>query len=239
MKTFDYSTWYHSASRIKLLEDCNLAFFHKYILKDMPYEESGPYAQLGTSLHSALETFRKNPTDRKDLINHYIKTAEIDKSHYLHKDGIRIIQGLDLKLVVRGKLIECELPFEEVINGHKVKGVIDKVEELANGTLLITDYKSNQTIHSEEYVHQLAIYDVAMERKFPGSERVHELLYLRHNKSVPFKFSNITESKVMAIFESVESKIDNSWDKPENWNKLPKKGKPCGWCSLKEKCWGK
>lgn len=235
--TFVYP--YHSASRIKTLNECKKYFHAKYIANSIKEEEDSPYAILGSALHEALELWRKNPTTRKELIALYDSKFTLGRKHRLYIEGIVICQELNLKDIVRGTLIETEKEFEFEWEGHKIKAVIDKIEQLADGSYLVTDYKSNKEIQAEEYIHQLALYDIAMETYYPNSVRTHELYYLRHSKSVPFRFTeeNLVTMKNMLI--KTETMINENADNPSAWPKLLKEAPKCKYCALAKTCWSR
>lgn len=227
----------HSASRVKTLNDCQKLFYHKYILQDL-LDDDGPYAMLGTALHKVLEIWRPNPTlSRREMVGLFNQHFPLGNKHYLFKEGCSIIYGLETNRLIRGDLVSTEFEFDLTFNGRPVKGIIDKIERTGENKLLVTDYKSNKTIVPEEYIHQLAIYDAALEQKFPGTEREHELYFLRFNKSVPFKFTKESWDKVDTIFASIDNLIVENQDKPGNWAQLPTQTKVCSFCPLKSECW--
>lgn len=231
---------YHSASRIKALSECKHFFYRKYVIKDLLNvpENNSPYALLGKALHKTLEEWRKNPTmDKRFMINVFLNNFPLGKNHFLFKEGYSIICGLELKYIKRGKLVATEFDFETNIDGIVYKGVIDKIEKIDENKLLITDYKSNKTINPEEYIHQLAIYDMALEDKFPGLIREHELYYLRFNKSIPFNFTNKSHEKIKKMFQTIDKYVSEYHDKPEKWPKLATKENICLYCPLNNECW--
>lgn len=230
---------YTSASRLKTLSECKKYFHAKYIAQGIEEEEDSPYAVLGSALHEALEDWRKNPTTRKDLVALYDSKFTLGRKHRLYIEGIVICQELNLKDIVRGQLVETEKEFEFEWQGHKIKAVIDKIELLEDGSYLITDYKSNKEIKAEEYIHQLALYDIAMETVYPNSARTHELYYLRHSKSVPFKFTEANLVTMHDMLTKTEKLINENADNLSAWPKLPKEAPKCKYCVLSQSCWGK
>ena len=227
---------YYSASRIKSISDCKKYFYHRYVLKDMK-DESNPYAKLGTALHSVLEEWRPEPTaDVKTLVASYKKHMDKDNA-WVYSDGRRILMNLNLNKLICGELVGVELAFEETIEGFPIVGVIDKVEKLEDGTLLVTDYKSNQKMETVEYLPQLAVYDLAMEHLYPGSKRIMSLFYLRYNKEFRFSFTEETRKRILKSFESTRVAVFEKHDDPTFWEKMPSKGKNCSYCPLQKECW--
>jgi len=228
---------YYSASRIKSLSECKKYFYHRYVVRDLK-DESSPYADLGTALHSVLEEWRPNPkNDIKGLITEYSKHMSKKDNEWIYNEGRRILLYLDLEKLVRGELVSVELAFEETIQGYPLVGIIDKVERLDDGTFLVTDYKSNKKMEPEDYLPQLAVYDLAMEHLYPGSKRIMALYYLRHNKEFKFSFTEETRTRILKSFEKAKVSVAQHHDNPMFWEKMPKKGKNCSYCPLKKECW--
>ena len=228
---------YYSASRIKSLSDCKKYFYHRYVKKDL-VDESSPYAQLGTALHSVLEVWRPNPTtDMKWMVNEYNKHMSKKDFPWIYSEGRQILLNLQLKKLIRGELVQVELGFEETIQGYPIVGYIDKVERLEDGTLLVTDYKSNKKMETIDYLPQLAVYDLAMEHLYPGSKRIMALHYLRYNKEHQFSFTEETRTRILDSFENAKVSVAEHHDNPMFWEKMPKKGKNCSYCPMKKECW--
>lgn len=228
---------YISASKIKTLQDCKKLFYHTYIAKDLPETEDGIYAQLGSGLHKVLEVWRHDPSlTRREMVGIFRENFPPGKDHYLFKEACGMIYDLDLKKIKRGDLIATEKEFETEISGVKVKGVIDKLEKVGN-KILVTDYKTNKQIEPAEYIHQLAIYDAIVEQWYPDIEREHELLYLRHNKSVAFTFTDIGRQNLVGILNTVNEMVDKNAENKLAWPKINTKAKQCSYCPFAKECW--
>ena len=197
-----------SASRIKILDDCKKLFYRKYITKNLPEEETSPFAELGGAVHKVLEIYRENlDMSRRDMVA--ILNKEFNPSHqfgFLKKQGYQILYKLDLKKVVLGELVAVELDFKDEFGGVTMRGIVDKVE-LVDGTLVITDYKTNKVPEPDQYVHQLAIYDMAMNRIYPDVPKKYELFYVRHNKVYDFSFPDDYPERVERAIENTAKTI--------------------------------
>lgn len=227
-----------SASRIKVLDDCKLLFYRKYIVKDLPEDLGSPFADMGKAVHKALEVYRQNPAiTRKELIAIFDADFKPTKSHeFLIKEGRSVLYRLDFNKVVIGELISVEFTFEEKFGNVLIRGVVDKMEYV-DDTIVITDYKTNKEIEPEHYLHQLAIYDLAMERLYPGIKRKFELFYVRHNKVVPFEFlPDYWKKTDIAVTRTIQMITENQ-DNPSKWPKLKEKKPVCSYCPLIKQCW--
>ena len=228
-----------SASRLKLLSECKKQFYHRYIAEDLEYVES-PFAEMGKAVHYALELYRKHYPNmtRNQMVNVYNRTFEPSKEFsWLKKQGFGVLWKLDLNKVVLGELVDVEFQFEFNLEGILIKGVIDKLE-LVDNTLIITDYKTNKLIEPEKYFIQLAIYDLAVRKFFPEAKRSYELFYVRHNKVIPFNFTEDFYKKTEETAHNAMRYISENKDDPSVWIKMNKKESMCNYCPLINSCWG-
>jgi RecB family exonuclease len=232
---------YLSASRLKLLSECKKKFYHQYILKDLPYVSS-PFAEMGTAAHEALELYRKHYPEmsRKELVQVFKAKFNPDPDFgWLVSQGSRMLYKLDLNKVVLGELVDVEYPFEIDIDGLTVKGVIDKIEYIAEtDTLVVTDYKTNKAIEPDKYFTQIAVYDMVMENIFPDSKKEYELFYLRHNKVIPFKFSDGFHKQTQEAAHNVATYVVENENDSGAWTKMEKQDPMCKYCPLAQSCWG-
>jgi CRISPR/Cas system-associated exonuclease Cas4 (RecB family) len=228
---------YISASRIKTLTECKKMFYHKYVLEDLVDEDS-PFAQLGTAIHKVLEIYRPNPTmPKKSMIGIFHKEFNPPPRYdWLKKDGYRMIWKMDMSKIVLGELLSVELEFEEEIDGVVYRGIIDKVERV-DDEIVVTDYKTNKEAKPEIYYPQLAIYDLVVSKLYPGFKRRHELLYLRHNKSIPIVFPEQQILETKEVTQNVNSFVLENANDPSAWPRLDKKEKCCAYCPLAKSCW--
>ena len=232
----------YSATRLKVMADCKKYFWHRYVANDLKQTDVGPYAQMGSAIHAALEKWRKTPSNNVDsIVAEYNKHMHIDDKEFehLYKEGEDIIRNIDLSKLVVGELVDVEYDFTEVVNGFTIVGIIDKVELVDDKTLIITDYKSNQNINVEDYIPQLAVYDLVMESKYPELERVCSLLYLRHNKEFQFTFEKEHRNSILKSLNTMKVAVNQHHNNEDFWVKKPKRDSACHWCSLSEQCWDK
>lgn len=230
---------YLSASRLKLLSECKKQFYHRYIAEDLVIPDNA-FSEMGTAIHYALEKFRENypKMEKKQLIGIYNQTFNPDsKWSWLKKQGFASLWKLDLNKVVLGELVAVEHPFDFKLDGVSIRGIIDKIE-LVDDTIVITDYKTNKAIEPEKYFPQLAMYDLAMEQEFPNSKREYELFYVRHNKVVPFRFSEDFHKQTHETAHSVVKYVKENREDISVWTKTAKKESMCNFCPLVKSCWG-
>ena len=230
----------YSASKLKLLDDCRHLYYPKYILKDLKDADAGPFALLGKALHKVLEEYRKNPTmSRNELQRQFAEAFPLQPTNFLYKEGLQILHNIKLRNVVRGELISVEWEFEEAVEDVVIRGIVDKIEKIGENKILVTDYKSNKAINAIEYIPQLALYDLVLSKRFPDIERVHELFYLRFNRTLTFSFDDTMRKKIWKKLQSAHTYINENHDTALMWPKRLQQDKICSFCPLSKTCWPK
>lgn len=224
-----------SASAIKTYKDCKKLFYHTYVVKDERVAfSSNIFSDLGSAVHTALELWRPtgdtSAIGRAQLIAHFKALLE---GQPLYKQGLVMLYNLDLKALAPGELITTEYRFQTTVNGVPVAGIVDKIEDCGDH-ILVTDYKTNKEIKKHEYEHQLAVYDTCLKQEI-DRPIVHELFYVRHNKSLKFTFPERTSTIVGNVVKSLFEDAQN--EDVLHWRKRKTMGKPCTFCPLKKECW--
>ena len=224
-----------SASALKTYKECKLLFYANYVADGPHIRTSSIFTDLGNAVHTALELWR--PTGdatmagRAQLIRHF--TAALPDNSPLRKQGIQMLSTLDLRQLMPGDLLCTEYYFEMEVSNVPVVGYIDKIEDCGE-YILCTDYKTNTKIDKAAYAHQLAIYDTYLKTQI-DKPIVHELFYVRFNKSLKFDFPDVTKKLVTnALVEMVEASKDKNI---AHWPKKSKKDSGCKYCPLLGVCW--
>ena len=81
------------------------------------------------------------------------------------------------------ELLGVEVEFAYRLNGHTIKGVIDRVERTPDG-LLVTDYKTSWKVYTADEAKsslQAAVYLLAAEELWPGEPVTVQFWFLRHD----------------------------------------------------------
>jgi exodeoxyribonuclease-5 len=137
-------------------------------------------AARGTLVHEALEAFwTATPSSdalaalgeaaRNEAIAAAVAKAlqsfELDRrtslpARFRELEAARLARLLDLWLAVEAKrgqgfaVIACEQPAEVEIEGIKVRMVVDRIDQLADGRLVIIDYKTGAAIDTKNWADQ-------------------------------------------------------------------------------------
>ncbi|MDD2699302.1 MAG: PD-(D/E)XK nuclease family protein [Arcobacteraceae bacterium] len=148
-----------SATSLKIFLDCKRKYYLQYIqkidehtitLKPKSYE-------LGNILHTILE---KNYKDKKFTYEEVIK--EISKYQNINpyltielelwKKKLQSFFQYERKRFDNGiSIYELEKPFRVQINGITLKGKIDRIDRLQDGTFAILDYKTSSNLKIDSF----------------------------------------------------------------------------------------
>lgn len=231
-----------SYTQVDNYKTCPLKYKFAYIY-NIPGKPSAA-RQFGTDIHSVLKEF--NTRCKEGIImtldelldafeRHWTPLGYPDKiqrgSYKL--EGGRILREFYKKYEGSFKAplyVEEEFLFK--IDGHGLKGFIDRIDQLPDGTVEIIDYKTgkpkeNSAFNTKEI--QLDIYAMAAEEVLKLNPSKLSLYYLKTNEIVS-KVRN--QDDMIAVRGLIEEVIKNIVDK----NFEPKPGFVCNWCDYPIVC---
>ncbi len=243
-----------SPSKVSTFRDCALQFRFS-VIDRLPEMPSMPAAK-GTVVHRALELlFGLDPAARtlaaalplveiaadEVLSSDEYAALELDDPARFRADARSLVERyFQLEDPAAIRPIGLELKLEAEVGGVLLRGIIDRLEEAPDGSLIVTDYKTGR-VPGERYeqgklggVHFYAyLCEVALGRR---PSRI-QLLYLADPLAIVAEPSDqsITglQRRVGAIWSAVERACEHD-------DFRPKPGRLCDWCSFKTCCpaWG-
>ncbi len=141
-----------SASALKKYEDCPLCYKFVYVLQVPTLPQT--YFSMGTAVHTVIERLSKfqleggTPTKERaiELLNScWSSDAYASRTHEL-EDRVKAEAMLDTYLtwqaVNRNAIVAAEKKFQFPLNGRKVKGFIDRIEQTPEGEYVVVDFKT-------------------------------------------------------------------------------------------------
>lgn len=196
-------------SRIKAFDTCPKQFYHTYVLKEFPYEETEAM-RYGTEFHKAAENFIKDqtPIPEKFAFAKPALEALSRKPGYKHCE-LKFGLTRDLKL--------CSFFDKRVW----FRGVVDLaiVDEKA-GECLIVDYKTGG---SSRYADkgQLELMALAIFKHFPKVQRVRAaLVFVVPGEMVKDSYGREDESEMWAKWFAEYGKMEKAAESGV-WNPKP------------------
>lgn len=241
-----------SPSRVTAFTDCALAY--RFANLDKLPEPPSPHATKGTLVHAALERlFAHEPADRTpehasaclaaaaaamaddpelaglglddDGLAAFVADADRLLGRYFELEDPRQVHAVGL-----------ELRLEAEIGGVTLRGIIDRLDRLPDGSFRVVDYKSGRA-PSERYEKAKLLgvdaYALLIERMLGVRPVAVRLLYLGDGVSITCtpseQNSRFIEAKVAAIWQSIQRA--NATDSFK-----PKPGRLCDWCAFQAWC---
>ena len=242
-----------SPSKVSTFKDCALAFRFSAIDK-LPEPPSVP-AVKGTTVHRALELlFGAEPADRTPelaqecLAEALLEMRTVDEYLGLELDDdaeaafaadaadmVERYFGLEDPRTIRP--VGLEMMLEAEVGGVLVRGIIDRLEEDADGQLVVTDYKTGRTpsvMQEQSRLGGVHFYAFLCQQVLGRIPTRIQLVYLGKEPQVitttPSEQSvRGMEKKVGAIWAAVERACEHD-------DFRPKKSPLCNWCSFQAYC---
>ncbi|MSR75987.1 MAG: PD-(D/E)XK nuclease family protein [Candidatus Ryanbacteria bacterium] len=242
-----------SFSALETYNQCPQKYEYEHIeRKRVP---KGKESIFGTSIHSAMRfMFSRDPLfpTLEEVLAHFRESfadsqsvADADKARYL-ESGERMIRVYYEKnppwnFDVIDLESRFEVPLEDPKTGitHTIAGSIDRIDKTGEGLFEIIDYKTSRKLPAQETVDanmQLAIYQLALEKKWPHIDPEHVTLALYFMKAGEKLVTrrtrqdlDNTRGQILDTIHSIEKRIETK-EFPAKPNAL------CDWCGYKPIC---
>ncbi|GHV59869.1 hypothetical protein FACS1894103_4160 [Campylobacterota bacterium] len=168
-----------SASKLRCYLECKRKFYHQYIEKlkgDDRFDQTSDSQEIGTALHTVLRDFfsARQPINTHELKAFILDGLRAKRTGARGKfDALLWSKKLDnfceneVRRAADGWRVQgCESPFEFRFEGVTFRGVIDRIDRLADQPLVL-DYKTGKTLpklapHENQTDFQLIIYAEAL-----------------------------------------------------------------------------
>jgi DNA helicase II / ATP-dependent DNA helicase PcrA len=247
-----------SPSSLNRYLDCPLSFYYEHLLK-VPTTGSEALS-YGRAMHAAIEDFsRKYKRERvlpsnKELLSFFEKSMQTERHNF---NTARFKQRLDsgksrltayYQAVISKWLPDAEIEInlrQGTIDDVPVAGIIDRVEHLDDGSVIITDFKTgafksnhvtNLSAEKPEggsYRRQLLFYKLMFEQHIQGNRAVRraQLAYLEPDSLGHFPLKSYEfDDKEIALFKDL---LQKTYAKIKNNEFYEGCGLPrCNWCNF-------
>ncbi len=240
-------------SKVSAFTNCPLAFRFSQIER-LP-EPPSPHAVKGTLVHAALEGLfwhhaagtRTVEAAEAELVRawsamqHDEEFAQLslgpDEAAAFLADARQLVQNYFLlEDPDDSRTIGVELGVETVVDGMRLRGIIDRLDLEADGSLTVVDYKTGRA-PAERYEHGslggVQTYALLCESLLGRAPTEVRLLYLRQPVAIASKASEQTirgqRKRAVAVWSAIERACD-----AEDFR--PNVGPLCDYCNFKESC---
>jgi RecB family exonuclease len=208
-------------------------------------------AYIGTATHAVLEVLMQLPPKKRTkdqlspiytkLVRQH-KIEEPDNDEDLEKfrnDVLSLSEGLfALEDPTAVNVFGTEQFFELSLWGVPMRGVIDRIDELSDGTLAVVDYKSGKyrapnPRFGDNYTPQLVIYAMAVEQLTGKTVSIAYDAFVAVNKTHEVKLNEGQKQKVKELVLEAWSTIE---DVQETRTATYKASALCAWCPMAAHC---
>lgn len=237
-----------SPSKLKTYLGCKRKYYLKYLRKikePIVSDFKNEKRQIGTIVHKIIEEVLINVKNEelsfiqnkaivmlKELLPNTI-TYEYNFQYWSEKlNNFLAMEYLEIKN--GGNIIASEKSLNFTYNGIVLQGVIDRIDEGVNNSIIISDYKTGKTpklrsTGKGETDFQAEFYKFLVENNFKNVDSINfEYRNIKDCYILPVKTSPAREK---AFFEALNSFIndDGKYDKTTNINE-------CMFCPYKDMC---
>lgn len=208
-------------------------------------------AYIGTATHAVLEMLMQlKPNERVQsqlypiytyLVSHH-KITEPDNADDLssfRESVLSLAKGLfDLEDPRAVKVFGTETFFETELWGVPMRGVVDRIDELSDGTLAVVDYKTGKyrapnPRFGDNYTPQLVIYAMAIEQMSGRTVSLAYDAFVGANKTHEVKLDENQKLKIKNLVLEAWSTIE---DVQDTHIATYKPSALCAWCPLAAHC---
>ena len=242
-----------SPSKVSTFKDCALAF--RYSAIDKLPEPPSVAAVKGTLVHRSLELlFGVKPAQRNasmlaecfddaarelrdDEEFNALGLDEPAQDHFFADASEMSRRYLDLEDPTTFDPIGVELMLTTELRGVTLRGIIDRLDRLPNGDLIVTDYKTGRVPSVQQEMGRLGgvhFYAMLCEKVLGQRPISVQLMYLGKNPQI------ISTAPTEQSVRGVERKLDAIWQAVERACERedfrPKPSALCSWCSFKAFC---
>lgn len=226
-----------SYSKLKTYLECPYRYKLVYVRRF--HAPPNPYSSLGHSIHKALELFytREGKT-LDDLIHAYHDGWE----HEGYGDSIQAMEFFERGENILKRFYDNECKQEkQVLFSEKtfkidlkfcwLRGIIDQIERLPDGTIEVIDYKTHKTMWTKKAVRQdlqLTVYNLACREAMGLKPDILTYYFLSKGRKLSTTRTRSDERKMVSLLKKTCRKIQKKKFEPNK--------KSCYRCNFTGRC---
>lgn len=221
-------------SKINAYNFCN--YLYKFIYIDGNYVKHNWKTSLGISIHKCLRDYAQKKLNLKGMLESFeenwsnVGFSTPQEMMSCYDFGIKLIERFyEFEKQNPSEIFSSDDFFEVFINDDFVlRGTVDRVDILDDGTLEIVDYKlaiDDKNVYHHRNELQLLIYAYGISKKY--SKTVSYITYYYIHEPHKHKIKYVEDKEFLNIILTVAKKMKNM--------EFTKKGK-CEICLAKEMC---
>ena len=234
-----------SFSAISTYKNCPLSYKFMYVDK-LPTKRT-PVLSFGTSLHAALEKFYAvtvpKPPSLEELLGHLTQTwekagysSEAEEQQYF-EHAKQVLTNFYHSNASQFQIpAAVEQRFEVELDGHVLRGIIDRLDKLPAGGYEIIDYKTGRNIPPKYRVDsdlQLSIYYLASKELWGIEPEKLTLYFLIPDQRISTTRNETDARRTRNIIGSVAENISKDG---ANGTFKARENPLCPWCDFQNRC---
>ena len=178
-----------------------------------------PQISLGQTIHRTLEKYHQEKkltmdamleTYDEQWVNDGFTNAQ-QTVHYYEKGQKMLEQYFEFSQNRKSEIVKIEQEFKVPIGKRILRGIVDRIDRLPDGTYEVIDYKTHAEMWDTARIDndlQLTLYSIGCKRGFDIQPSVLSYFFLAHSALVSTHRSVEQEEKALADLEIVAQKIE-------------------------------
>lgn len=217
-------------SKLRAYLDC--PFLFRFIYVERKFAPQTPFSSLGLSVHKAIGRYHARPGDLGDLISYYEDEwlhqgyGTPQESMEFYNRGAQVLEKWWAHFQEHpAEVLYSEKHFEFPFEKWRIKGTIDRVDRLYDGSVELLDYKMGFEDRNEWDVAgslQLAIYALGVDRALRQKTASIGYFILSSLQKVTAPYDPASAEKTLALIrETAEKMLSLTMDRKGNCPRCP------------------
>jgi putative RecB family exonuclease len=241
-----------SPSKVSSFTDCALAF--RFSAIDRLPQPPAPWSTKGTLVHAALERLHLLPAtertldaalagldDAADELRTHPDYTELqldeEAARAFHEEAADLVRRyFQIEDPRRIEAIGLEVSMDVVVEGVRLRGIIDRLELDADGELVITDYKTGsvQSVqHERKRLSGVHLYSLLTEELLGRRPARVQLLYLKQPVAIVTEPDDQSTRGTRRTLAAVWNAVERACEREDF---RPRPSRLCDFCAFKEYC---
>ncbi|MBI3012069.1 MAG: PD-(D/E)XK nuclease family protein [Elusimicrobia bacterium] len=172
----------------------------------------------------------KVPPTPADWVNEGFQTPQ-QTLHFYEKGKKMLLEYHDFFLKRKSEIMAVEKEFRFEVGPHMLRGIIDRIDRLPDGSYEVIDYKTHAEIWSQDRIDsdlQLTFYALGARKVLNMEPSILSFFFLAHNKIISTQRSPAQEEEALRELKTTAKKIGDGDFSPNL--------KQCPQCDFKQSC---